>query len=97
MSWGAVADQVFGKWGGFLKVDLFGSDVDFCCPVARMSGGCGRGAPLAPPTGSGVEPKHWQGGLWERFELPSGGLGRSSSRQRILVNFRANVMQFRAI
>jgi hypothetical protein len=43
-----VADQGFGKWGGFLKVDLFGSDVDFCCPVARMSGVRARGAVSSP-------------------------------------------------
>jgi len=29
--------------GGFFKSGLFGSDVDFCCPVARMSGGAGAG------------------------------------------------------
>jgi hypothetical protein len=57
MSWCAVADLRFGKWGGFFKSGLF--SVLVWTLVARWQGclGVGCGTPLAPPAGSGAEPK----------------------------------------
>ena len=87
----AVADIGFGKGGGFLKSGLFEFLRTF------LSGGKGVwGAPLAPPEGSGAEPQLQARGSGERFEIPQRDLGRSPSRQRILVYLRANAMHFRA-